>query len=54
MQLELKNEMLQRDCERMSLDLTMIQTARAQLEQSEAEELKIAHEKLKHTLIFKV
>ena len=45
MQLELKNEMLQRDCERMSLDMTNIQTERAQWEQFEAEQLQIAHER---------
>ena len=49
MQLELKNEMLQGDCERMSLDMTILQTAGVHLEQSEAEELQNAHERLKCT-----
>ena len=54
LQLELKNEMLQRDCERMTLDRTNLQTERAQWKQFEAEQLQIAHERLKwltHTLI---
>ena len=54
LQLELKNEMLQRNCERMTLDKTNLQTERAQWKQFEAEQLQIAHERLKwltHTLI---
>ena len=57
LQLELKNEMLQRNCERMTLDKTNLQTERAQWKQFEAEQLQIAHERLKglthtHTLSF--
>ena len=54
MQLELKNEELQRDCERMSQDVRSWQTAQPQLEQSEVEKLKLAHERSKciHALLY--
>jgi hypothetical protein len=38
--------MLQTDCERMTLDMTNLQTERAQWKQFEAEQLQIAHERL--------
>ena len=39
--------MLQRERERMSLDMTNVQTERAQWQQFEVEQLQIAHERLK-------
>lgn len=44
-QLELKNDMLQGDHERLSVDMAIMQSERAQLEQAEAEQLQYAHER---------
>ena len=43
--------MLQRERERMSLDMTNVQTERTQWQQFEVEQLQIAHERLKWHLI---
>lgn len=46
MQLEIKNEELENECERLSLDVTIAQSEKTQTELSEVEELQFAHEKL--------